>query len=60
MTTLREHADAAEDARARGGVSGALSRVYHNAATAMTFVRLYFFKAKTNEIPETVRLQPVW
>lgn len=47
-------------ADARGGVVGRLSKAWLSAAVGVNFIRMYLIPAKTNDIPETSRLQPVW
>ena len=49
-----------EQAKAKGGITGTLSRVGLAAAAFTAFARLYFIPAKTNELPESSRLVPAW
>ena len=49
-----------EDAKARGGISGALGKGANMAKAGFAFARMYFMKPKVNELPQTVRLQPAW
>ncbi len=44
----------------QGGITGKIRKGLWSAAAAATFVRIYFIPTKSNEIPETSRLQPVW
>jgi magnesium-protoporphyrin IX monomethyl ester (oxidative) cyclase len=37
-----------------------IARLIASTQVALTFARLYFRRAKTNELPTTVRLQPAW
>jgi magnesium-protoporphyrin IX monomethyl ester (oxidative) cyclase len=60
MTTLRLRSEAANAAKARGGLMGRLAAVAHQAGVALTFVRLYVHRAETNPLPATVRLAPAW
>lgn len=60
MTALRKSADAMEDAKAKGGILGHLKSWAYGVKTAGLFARLYCFKPLTNEVPEDVRLAPVW
>jgi magnesium-protoporphyrin IX monomethyl ester (oxidative) cyclase len=47
-------------ARRRGGLSGHVRRLALTAAAAATFMRLYLLPAKSNALPQQVRLQPAW
>jgi magnesium-protoporphyrin IX monomethyl ester (oxidative) cyclase len=60
MEQLRLAAVGIEDAKARGGVSGALGRASNIAKAGLCFARMYFMKPRTNELPATIRLQPAW
>jgi magnesium-protoporphyrin IX monomethyl ester (oxidative) cyclase len=48
------------EARKEGGVSGALKRWWNAGKAALIFGRLYFQPVKTNALPASARLQPVW
>ena len=48
------------EARKEGGVSGALKRWWNAGKAALVFGRLYFQPVKTNALPASARLQPVW
>lgn len=60
MEDLRLASVAIEDAKARGGIGGALARVTNIAKAAAAFGRMYFLKPRTNELPAQIRLQPAW
>ncbi|GGB33768.1 aerobic magnesium-protoporphyrin IX monomethyl ester [oxidative] cyclase [Roseibium aquae] len=47
-------------AERQGGVFGSLAKGWHMARAGVTFLRLYMLPTKTNVIPETSRLHPVW
>jgi magnesium-protoporphyrin IX monomethyl ester (oxidative) cyclase len=47
-------------ARAEGGVGNWLKRLGLVASAAMTFARLYLIPAKSNALPEQVRLRAAW
>lgn len=49
-----------ENAKAKGGVIGALERAKHMAKAGFTFARLFVLKPRTNALPATIRLQPAW
>jgi magnesium-protoporphyrin IX monomethyl ester (oxidative) cyclase len=48
------------EARKEGGVSGALKRWWNAGKAALIFGRLYIQPVKTNALPASARLQPVW
>jgi magnesium-protoporphyrin IX monomethyl ester (oxidative) cyclase len=60
METLRLASDGIEDAKARGGISGAFGRIGNMAKAGFAFARMYFMKPKANALPATVRLSPAW
>lgn len=60
MERLREIGEAMGEAKQKGGLVGSLKRLGLGAAAGLTFARLYFMRAKPNELPETSRLQPAW
>lgn len=47
-------------ADAKGGLSGKIAKGFWSAAAAVNFVRMYAIPTKSNAIPATSRLQPVW
>ena len=53
-------AEGIERARARGGVTGWLTRMGLATAAAATFARLYLLPVRSNTLPEKVRLVPAW
>ena len=60
LERLRSVAEAIADAKAQGGLSGQLKRAVLPFAAAAAFARLYLLPAKTNELPQEIRLQPAW
>ncbi|MEM9168555.1 MAG: magnesium-protoporphyrin IX monomethyl ester (oxidative) cyclase [Pseudomonadota bacterium] len=60
MERLRASADRLEEAKQKGGILGAVSRVRYAASTGLSFLRLFLMRPKENTPPETVRLSPVW
>ena len=60
FTRLFELSQAAERAKARGGVIGALQRAGCAVAAAATFGRLFLLPVKPNALPEQVRVAPAW
>ncbi len=60
MEELRVASVGIEDAKARGGIMGALGRAGNMAKAGMAFARMYFMKPKANELPQTIRLSPAW
>ena len=52
--------EAINEARKEGGVSGAFKRFWNAGKAALIFGRLYLQPVKTNELPASARLQPVW
>jgi magnesium-protoporphyrin IX monomethyl ester (oxidative) cyclase len=49
-----------EEGKARGGVLGGLKRAACAAGAAFTFARMYFQRARTNELPHQMRVAPTW
>jgi magnesium-protoporphyrin IX monomethyl ester (oxidative) cyclase len=60
LDRLCEIAQASEDARIAGGVSGKLKRAFLTVVAALTFARLYLLPSKANALPVDIRLAPVW
>ena len=60
MEDLRLASVSIEDAKGRGGLSGALGRAGGLARAGFAFARMYFMKPKANALPATIRLQPAW
>ena len=48
------------EADAKGGISGRIAKGFWSAAAAVNFIRMYVIPTKSNAIPATSRLQPVW
>ncbi len=53
-------AQAIEDAKTQGGLSGRLKRAVLPAAAALTFARLYLMPSLANALPAAIRLAPAW
>lgn len=51
---------AIEDARAAGGIGGRLRRLGLGLRAGLTFARLFVIPVKSNRVPASSRLQPVW
>lgn len=49
-----------EAGKARGGFAGALLRIRGIGGAGLAFARMYFHRARSNELPASVRLQPAW
>ena len=60
MEDLRQAADAIADAKARGGIGGALARVSNTARAGFAFARMYLMKPRANALPASTRLAPAW
>ncbi len=60
LERLRRIAVAAEAAKQRGGVLGALKRVGCGVAAASTLLRLYLVPVQKNALPADVRMAPAW
>jgi magnesium-protoporphyrin IX monomethyl ester (oxidative) cyclase len=60
MENLRRASVGIEDAKARGGIGGAVSRAGYMAKAGFAFARMYFLKPKANPLPATIRMQPAW
>jgi len=60
MERLREISEAMGQAKTKGGVMGSLTRLRLGLSAGLTFAKLYFLRAKPNDLPATSRLQPAW
>jgi magnesium-protoporphyrin IX monomethyl ester (oxidative) cyclase len=60
METLRVASVGIEEAKARGGLMGALSRAKYMAKAGLAFGRMYFLKPRANPLPSQIRMQPAW
>jgi magnesium-protoporphyrin IX monomethyl ester (oxidative) cyclase len=60
LERMRKIAARIDDAKAQGGVIGAVKRVALTSAAALAFARLYFTPVQHNAIPVSARLAPVW
>lgn len=60
MTRLFELQMRMDEAKARGGIGGALARGWHATQAALTFGRLYLLPVKRHALPEQVRVAPAW
>jgi magnesium-protoporphyrin IX monomethyl ester (oxidative) cyclase len=57
---LRQLSDAMGAANKQGGIAGKLRKLGLGAGVAFNFAKLFFMRAKSNEIPATSRLAPDW
>jgi magnesium-protoporphyrin IX monomethyl ester (oxidative) cyclase len=60
LERLRELSIAADAARTRGGIVGALQRAALGVRAGATFLRLYLLPTRPNALPQEVRLAPSW
>lgn len=60
MEDLRLASVAIENAKARGGIGGALGRVSGIARAGFAFARMYLMTPRSNELPQQTRLAPAW
>ncbi|MEE4201976.1 magnesium-protoporphyrin IX monomethyl ester (oxidative) cyclase [Erythrobacter sp.] len=60
MEALRQAADRIEDGKAQGGIGGLAKRISGMAGAGYNFARMYFQRARTNPLPDIIRLQPTW
>jgi magnesium-protoporphyrin IX monomethyl ester (oxidative) cyclase len=60
MEELRLASVGIEDAKERGGLLGAFSKLGHTAKAGLCFARMFLMKPRQNELPQTVRLAPSW
>jgi len=60
LENLRLASDRIAAGTARGGARGFMMRASGMAGAGYNFVRLYFHPAKSNVLPQTIRLQPAW
>ncbi|RYF35721.1 MAG: magnesium-protoporphyrin IX monomethyl ester (oxidative) cyclase, partial [Comamonadaceae bacterium] len=60
LERMRRISVAAEAARARGGLVGAVRRAGLGVAAAWVFARLYCLPVLPNDLPDNVRVAPAW
>ena len=60
MERVRVLANALAEAKLQGGLLSFARKAGIIAALAATFARLYFFRTRSNALPDTVRLAPAW
>lgn len=60
MDNLREVGRRAEEARQQGGITGLAKRGVCYAQGLFNFGRLFFMPSVSNELPDKVRMAPVW
>jgi magnesium-protoporphyrin IX monomethyl ester (oxidative) cyclase len=60
MERMRKITEAVSAAKKQGGFLGGVKRAGLAVAAAATFARLYLLPVQSNELPATVRLQPIW
>ena len=49
-----------DEAKARGGLGGLLTRGYCTAAAGVTLLKLYLMPSIPNALPQDMRLSPIW
>jgi magnesium-protoporphyrin IX monomethyl ester (oxidative) cyclase len=60
LERLRVIAERMAEAKAKGGVGGALRRAVLTGGAALTLTRLFLLRPKQNELPRDICLQPSW
>ena len=60
LERLRLLSAAADRAKARGGIGGALERGWRALQAAATFGRLFLLPVRSHEMPSSVRVEPAW
>ncbi|WP_417715184.1 magnesium-protoporphyrin IX monomethyl ester (oxidative) cyclase [Rhodocista pekingensis] len=60
MEKLCRIAEATADAKAKGGIVGAVKQAGLGLQGAWTFLRLYLLPTKSNTLPRQIRLAPAW
>ena len=60
LERMRAITEGIQDAKAKGGVLGALRRVGLGVQAAATFIGLYLTPVERNDMPADVRLVPAW
>ncbi|MEM6619868.1 MAG: magnesium-protoporphyrin IX monomethyl ester (oxidative) cyclase [Pseudomonadota bacterium] len=60
IVALRLAMNDLDAAKRRGGVRGALGRLWAGARAARAFASLYFIPVKPNEVPEDTRMEPCY
>lgn len=60
LENLRMASDRIVAGKARGGIGGLMMRASGMAGAGYNFARLFFQPAKSNTLPQAIRLQPAW
>ena len=60
MARLLDASRRIEQGKARGGLAGTAMRLRGLAGVATSFASMYLHRTRSNQLPETVRLQPAW
>ncbi|MEL6226493.1 MAG: magnesium-protoporphyrin IX monomethyl ester (oxidative) cyclase [Pseudomonadota bacterium] len=60
LEDMRRISDKMDEAKKRGGLVGGVKQLGFGAAAGVTFARLFFMRAKNNELPATSRMEPAW
>jgi magnesium-protoporphyrin IX monomethyl ester (oxidative) cyclase len=60
LERLSRLAARSEAAKARGGIAGGVQRLGVAVAAATTLARLYLLPVKRHDLPESIRVAPVW
>ena len=60
MEALRQAALKIDEGKAQGGIGGLAKRISGMAGAGFNFAKMYFHRAKSNELPQSIRLYPAW
>ncbi|MCA3566577.1 magnesium-protoporphyrin IX monomethyl ester (oxidative) cyclase [Bradyrhizobium sp.] len=60
MEALRVASDRIASGKAQGGVMGRLRQAGGTVAAGLAFARMFFLRAKPNELPEQIGMAPAW
>ncbi len=60
LERIRRMSDGMAAAKQRGGVVGRMQQLAYGAGAAISFLRLYAIRSRSNELPAESRLVPTW
>lgn len=60
MDYLHRVADRFYEAKAKGGITGLIQQGWYASLGFLSFARLYFIPVKHHELPQEIRLAPIW
>nr|WP_298929816.1 magnesium-protoporphyrin IX monomethyl ester (oxidative) cyclase [uncultured Erythrobacter sp.] len=60
MEALRQAALRIEAGKEQGGIGGMAKRITGMAGAGWNFAKMYVQRTKSNELPQSIRLQPAW